>query len=105
MDLGPPERGTVQPVPQHRLVKEVRERLNVHVQLLTCMDPGGVLGAVRAHRAMSPVGALHNLGLGASGDSGHRFERLDRKSTRLNSSHVSISYAVFCLKKKKIHMT
>src|SRR5699024_8124325 len=27
-------------------------------------------------------------------------QRLDRKSTRLNSSHVSISYAVFCLKKK-----
>src|SRR5690554_7591106 len=29
--------------------------------------------------------------------------RVDRKSTRLNSSHVRISYAVFCLKKKKIH--
>src|SRR5437868_8098307 len=28
----------------------------------------------------------------------------DRKSTRLNSSHVSISYAVFCLKKKKIFL-
>src|SRR5690625_5731643 len=28
---------------------------------------------------------------------------LDRKSTRLNSSHVAISYAVFCLKKKKQH--
>src|SRR5699024_12167111 len=28
-------------------------------------------------------------------------ERIDRKSTRLNSSHVSISYAVFCLKQKK----
>src|SRR5215510_13807804 len=27
----------------------------------------------------------------------------DRKSTRLNSSHVAISYAVFCLKKKKNH--
>src|SRR2546430_4230901 len=27
----------------------------------------------------------------------------DRKSTRLNSSHSQISYAVFCLKKKKIH--
>src|SRR5690606_40358626 len=27
---------------------------------------------------------------------------IDRKSTRLNSSHVKISYAVFCLKKKKI---
>src|SRR5690242_20961635 len=29
------------------------------------------------------------------------FARKDRKSTRLNSSHMSISYAVFCLKKKK----
>src|SRR5690349_22221789 len=28
---------------------------------------------------------------------------IDRKSTRLNSSHVEISYAVFCLKKKKEH--
>src|SRR5689334_23926040 len=39
------------------------------------------------------------------------FERIDgpslqqdRKSTRLNSSHSSISYAVFCLKKKKLHL-
>src|SRR3989442_2006440 len=30
------------------------------------------------------------------------FTRIDRKSTRLNSSHVRISYAVFCLKKKRI---
>src|SRR5439155_17069507 len=30
--------------------------------------------------------------------------RRDRKSTRLNSSHVAISYAVFCLKKKKIRI-
>src|SRR5690606_39935074 len=29
------------------------------------------------------------------------FYKIDRKSTRLNSSHVKISYAVFCLKKKK----
>src|SRR5205814_9822156 len=29
------------------------------------------------------------------------FRRVDRKSTRLNSSHLGISYAVFCLKKKK----
>src|SRR5690242_21590221 len=34
-----------------------------------------------------------------SHDPGSR--RRDRKSTRLNSSHMSISYAVFCLKKKK----
>src|SRR3712207_7628572 len=31
--------------------------------------------------------------------------RADRKSTRLNSSHANISYAVFCLKKKKTHHT
>src|SRR3712207_6962456 len=31
------------------------------------------------------------------------FSDEDRKSTRLNSSHANISYAVFCLKKKKIH--
>src|SRR2546422_2015569 len=31
----------------------------------------------------------------------HRAARIDRKSTRLNSSHGYISYAVFCLKKKK----
>src|SRR5437660_9810138 len=36
----------------------------------------------------------------STGDLGKR-EDLDRKSTRLNSSHVAISYAVFCLKKKK----
>src|SRR5437870_9857944 len=36
-------------------------------------------------------------------DSGAGFAELaDRKSTRLNSSHVAISYAVFCLKKKRI---
>src|SRR5437867_10108545 len=32
---------------------------------------------------------------------GYNPERIDRKSTRLNSSHRTISYAVFCLKKKK----
>src|SRR5437667_5701979 len=32
---------------------------------------------------------------------GDRSARSDRKSTRLNSSHITISYAVFCLKKKK----
>src|SRR2546422_6065183 len=34
-----------------------------------------------------------------------RAQTLDRKSTRLNSSHGYISYAVFCLKKKKRHHT
>src|SRR3712207_7874740 len=34
---------------------------------------------------------------------GHPDGRADRKSTRLNSSHANISYAVFCLKKKILH--
>src|SRR3712207_6903559 len=38
------------------------------------------------------------------GRSGQGFVE-DRKSTRLNSSHANISYAVFCLKKKKHHIT
>src|SRR5690606_42076050 len=37
--------------------------------------------------------------------SAERTRAKDRKSTRLNSSHVKISYAVFCLKKKKKNIT
>src|SRR5256885_17231675 len=37
------------------------------------------------------------------GNIGHFAVPTDRKSTRLNSSHLVISYAVFCLKKKKSH--
>src|SRR5439155_11580973 len=40
-------------------------------------------------------------GVAASDDSVRKLMDQDRKSTRLNSSHVAISYAVFCLKKKK----
>ena len=46
---------------------------------------------------------LGELGLGATAVNDRRWDNehlIDRKSTRLNSSHVVISYAVFCLKKK-----
>src|SRR5256885_7774966 len=43
-------------------------------------------------------GALPGHALGSA-------RAVDRKSTRLNSSHLVISYAVFCLKKKKYHST
>src|SRR5207253_6866154 len=39
----------------------------------------------------------------AAAEAEHGHSRLDRKSTRLNSSHVATSYAVFCLKKKNNH--
>src|SRR5256885_7558384 len=44
-------------------------------------------------------------GTGEAASSSSRPAKLDRKSTRLNSSHLVISYAVFCLKKKKIPTT
>src|SRR5690242_21064711 len=49
-------------------------------------------GSLRADLAAGSSSFLRSRELGAS---------IDRKSTRLNSSHMSISYAVFCLKKKK----
>src|SRR5256885_6554490 len=59
-------------------------------------EPGGNDRPARA--SLSPArrgrrALLHPGGRGADG-------RADRKSTRLNSSHLVISYAVFCLKKK-----
>src|SRR3712207_7450594 len=44
------------------------------------------------------VGQLDDVGIGGLGELAQLGE--DRKSTRLNSSHANISYAVFCLKKK-----
>src|SRR6266542_1553910 len=51
-------------------------------------------------RAGALVGAAPRSG-GAAPTVRRPWPRRDRKSTRLNSSHGSISYAVFCLKKKK----
>src|SRR5690349_23287811 len=45
--------------------------------------------------------ALRAIGSASERDLAEEFTSKDRKSTRLNSSHVEISYAVFCLKKKK----
>src|SRR5258705_2821708 len=44
-------------------------------------------------------------GRGKVGRCGRPRRRGDRKSTRLNSSHLGISYAVFCLKKQKTYQT
>src|SRR5207245_3267621 len=60
--------------------------------------PGHEVGPARAvvggrRRVCQTPGTVAALGV--------EFGKLDRKSTRLNSSHGSISYAVFCLKKKK----
>src|SRR5256886_15002410 len=53
------------------------------------------LGQASAHVGEVPDRRCHWVSIG------QRIVILDRKSTRLNSSHSQISYAVFCLKKKK----
>src|SRR5699024_11631954 len=59
------------------------------------VEAGFVLPA--DHRA---IGAAEEAGAILDEDNHDRHLVIDRKSTRLNSSHVSISYAVFCLKNK-----
>src|SRR5947209_14605894 len=51
--------------------------------------------------AAESVGGLEYFLIEQEGSRFSEFETADRKSTRLNSSHANISYAVFCLKKKK----
>src|SRR3712207_7736848 len=53
---------------------------------------GGGVHFLHAYQVKRNAGALLDRAMAAEGD---------RKSTRLNSSHANISYAVFCLKKKK----
>src|SRR2546426_9230228 len=70
------------PLERHHLVRDLE---SVRIDLVVAED--------RAHLQLQQL--LANLvGVEAVG-------ALDRKSTRLNSSHLVISYAVFCLKKKK----
>src|SRR3712207_7071518 len=59
----------------------------------------GVVDEVHEDLLQPVVVAPHRRERGVAG------ERRDRKSTRLNSSHANISYAVFCLKKKKNNKT
>src|SRR5690625_6581885 len=59
-------------------------------------SPAGSGGDMPVHRYHMEI-ILHRL----LPDNFHVVPVKDRKSTRLNSSHVAISYAVFCLKKKK----
>src|SRR3989442_10680799 len=63
-------------------------------------DTHGVIKMVLDRTSRRVVG-VSMLGVNA-GEVIHE-AAIDRKSTRLNSSHVRISYAVFCLKKKKTH--
>src|SRR5690348_17648743 len=71
--------------------------LSLHDALPICEG----LRRYRRRHAVHPAPSTGSIGARPVGGVGHRAVPLqDRKSTRLNSSHPSISYAVFCLKKK-----
>src|SRR5688572_32137515 len=70
--------------------------LSLHDALPICRDPVADSFPAQGHYRIHAHGAQ-----GGDQTSEHGGHRQDRKSTRLNSSHSQISYAVFCLKKKK----
>src|SRR3712207_7051119 len=65
-------------------------------------DPRELRGRVLTERRPCLASALRHPGTGRDLPGRSVVVRGDRKSTRLNSSHANISYAVFCLKKKNI---
>src|SRR5690606_39654206 len=67
-------------------------------QILAGRPGGGDTRAGGGGAGRQLGGCRRDAGIGAGG---RLVAQRDRKSTRLNSSHVKISYAVFCLKKKK----
>src|SRR5690348_17570499 len=76
--------------------KKIKERLDARRRLSAGADTIHGREPDVAAAACRGAGALGDLWKVCNCDRGP-----DRKSTRLNSSHPSISYAVFCLKKKK----
>src|SRR3712207_8457603 len=72
-----------------------RDRPTHYGALLSLGDVDTLTGMLRLTPTKDPNAAALRAVKSENG-------RLDRKSTRLNSSHANISYAVFCLKKKKL---
>src|SRR5690242_21622747 len=73
------------------------ERVDVDREVEEVRDHHARLGSAPPSRCLQDIHPFDDHDVGCTQ---HDF-LVDRKSTRLNSSHMSISYAVFCLKKKK----
>src|SRR5439155_21594525 len=81
--------------------------LSLHDALPISLPADAIHGRWRGDRPAGDVDApsmlpRHVAARGGDGGPHDAEDEKDRKSTRLNSSHVAISYAVFCLKKKKL---
>src|SRR3712207_8364806 len=81
-----------------------RSTLFPYTTLFRSIGPGYRGGADLVRAAAGGAGVGRNISgapVGRGRGVRRAREEVDRKSTRLNSSHANISYAVFCLKKKK----
>src|SRR5690348_17645582 len=81
---------------------ELEEAAGLPVRGLVLVQEGQ-MGFLELVKEFVPVDRFQVLVVGERDAQHAGFLAVDRKSTRLNSSHPSISYAVFCLKKKKEH--
>src|SRR5690348_17387305 len=78
------------------------DSLTLMVERLTAMHAEALAALTESRRpSASESVELARSGVGGNPTTAKVSVVVDRKSTRLNSSHPSISYAVFCLKKKK----
>src|SRR5439155_10816149 len=95
----PPPRSTL--FPYTTLFRSSKQALNGWRSAAQIMS-GRIFRAINSGRTNGWFSCRDACAMGETRavDCGRRTTR-DRKSTRLNSSHVAISYAVFCLKKKK----
>src|SRR3712207_8830963 len=94
--IRPPPRSTL--FPYTTLFRS--ETAQMH-EALASRHLGWIIRAYRHHRFHGPQPLPQQVVAGWMGLTQTQLSRIeDRKSTRLNSSHANISYAVFCLKKK-----
>src|SRR2546430_10578410 len=96
--IGHPPRSTLFPYTTlFRPPDDPGHRRDLGVTFLKMGQPGPAIDHLTAFLEAAPDGEDH--------ENARRLlkQAQDRKSTRLNSSHSQISYAVFCLKKKKQH--
>src|SRR5690606_40384622 len=95
---------TASPTPDSS-TRSLHAALPISILSCTCLSRARMPASIYSRRtslSATPGERRFRKATGAGcGDDFSEHPRRDRKSTRLNSSHVKISYAVFCLKKKR----
>src|SRR5439155_21449055 len=91
--------------PLHQAYFFFKHTVTTEIYTLSLHDALPISTGSRAQRLCRDRALHARSSAGPRGDHTAGCAHTDRKSTRLNSSHVAISYAVFCLKKKIVDLT